>query len=62
MKESEATAGTKLFAVIIAAQLRVPFQTALAKLDEQAGADWDALMLEYQRVLVTSLPTLGERR
>jgi len=52
MKESEATKGTKLKAVVIGAQMGVTFRTALGYMTEQADPSWDKLCMDLQHLMV----------
>ena len=55
MKESEATPGTKLHALVIACQMGTTLATQLRKMERQSGPDWNELMLSLQRGLVEGI-------
>ena len=55
MKESEASPGTKLHALVIACQVRTTMTTQLRKMTEQSGPEWDKLMRRLQANLVNAV-------
>jgi hypothetical protein len=63
MKESEATNGTKLHALITSMLVRTSFRTTLSKIEGQAGEAWDdvaaSLMRRTQELALQSLPGRG---
>ncbi len=52
MKESEATPGTKLKALLIAQQTGITLRTSLSYMTEQASYDWNKTMQRLQSNLV----------
>lgn len=51
MKESEATNGTKLHALVVSFQTGTTLATALKQFTEQSDKSWDDLAMTLQRTL-----------
>ena len=60
MKESEASDGTRLHALICAMLTRVNFNTALNKFDKQSEESWGELAEDIKKMIVNNMPVMAD--